>query len=151
MQKLSLNGFNVLKICEGFLPTVTWDKIGKCWNIAFGSTKNMDGTRVTIFQKPITFDEGIALSQDYINECETVVNKYMLQPLLPNQFDAMILFTYNVGVNAFNTSTLAQIVKKEPFNFASINEQLKRWVYSNGVYIKGLENRRDEEYKLYIS
>jgi len=62
-------------------------------------------------------------------------------PLTQYQYDAFVLFTYNVGVNAFCTSN--SVLK--PLNQGRYTEAcngLLRWVYADGKYSKGLYNRR---------
>jgi lysozyme len=67
--------------------------------------------------------------------------------LTPNQWAAVLSWTYNVGVGAACTSTLvAKINRGEPSR--AWCPELKRWVYAGGVRLGGLVKRRDAEYAL---
>jgi lysozyme len=58
-------------------------------------------------------------------------------------------FTYNVGVGAFEKSTLLRKLNGGD-RVAACNE-LPRWVYARGVKLPGLVNRRREEQALCLS
>lgn len=68
-------------------------------------------------------------------------------PLNQHQFDAFVLFTYNVGVNAFCTSNSVL----RPLNqgdYKAACDGLLKWVYAGGKYSQGLYNRRVYERKM---
>lgn len=68
-------------------------------------------------------------------------------PLNQHQYDAFLLFTYNVGVNAFCTSN--SVLK--PLNRGDYEAACKgmlKWTYAGGKYSQGLANRRNYEYKM---
>lgn len=68
-------------------------------------------------------------------------------PLTKNQYDAFVLFTYNVGVNAFCTSkSVLQPLNRG--NYQAACDGLLKWVYADGKYVKGLYNRRVYERKM---
>jgi len=51
--------------------------------------------------------------------------------LYQNQFDALVSFTYNLGIGALRRSTLLQKVKRNP-NGPIIRQDFERWVYAGG-------------------
>ena len=61
-------------------------------------------------------------------------------PLPPETHAAITSFTYNVGVQAFKTSTLRRLLNSG--DIAGACNQLTRWTYDNKVYVQGLMNRR---------
>jgi len=65
-----------------------------------------------------------------------------------NQFDAVVSFTYNVGIGAFISSTLLRKININP-NDESISHEFKKWNKVNGIVMKGLKKRRNEESYLY--
>lgn len=69
--------------------------------------------------------------------------------LTPNQFDALVAFTYNVGVSAEAHSTLCKLVNAR--NFAAVPAEFMKWVYVKGVRSAGLENRRAAERDLFLT
>lgn len=66
------------------------------------------------------------------------------------QFDALVSFTYNVGVSAFSTSTLLRKVQAFPDD-PTIRDEFMRWVYAGGQVVQGLVNRRKKEADYYFS
>ena len=63
--------------------------------------------------------------------------------LSQNQFDALVSFVYNIGVEAFRKSTLLRLLNNG--DYASVPTQMKRWIMDNGVVVRGLINRRQKE------
>lgn len=67
------------------------------------------------------------------------------KPMTPERHAALASFTYNVGINAFRTSTLRQRLNAgDP----QACYQLHRWVYAKGKVLNGLVTRRAKEYEL---
>lgn len=75
--------------------------------------------------------------------CEESINNLVKVPLEQHQFDALVLFIFNVGRQAFAQSTLLRLLNLG--EYVEVPKQLRRWVYSDGKIIKGLKNRREEE------
>lgn len=66
-----------------------------------------------------------------------------------NQFDALVSFAFNVGINAFASSTLLKKVRQNPSDPA-IRHQFNRWVHGGGKVLPGLVSRRKEEADWYF-
>lgn len=66
------------------------------------------------------------------------------------QWDAIVLFVFNVGIGNFKASTLLAKIRINPDDNSIIDEFL-RWVYANGKVMRGLQKRRLTEMKLYFS
>ena len=66
-----------------------------------------------------------------------------------NQFDALVAFTYNVGVAAEAHSTLCKVINAR--NFLAVPAEFMKWVYVKGVRSAGLENRRAAERDLFLT
>jgi lysozyme len=62
---------------------------------------------------------------DDVKEAEDAVNGYVKVALTQNQFDALVSFTFNVGVTAFITSTLLTVLNKGDYESAA--KQFDRW------------------------
>lgn len=67
-------------------------------------------------------------------------------PLNQNQYDALVSFTYNVGVGAYCGSTLVRKLNQGDYTGAC--NELRRWVYAGGKRVQGLANRREAERSL---
>jgi lysozyme len=66
--------------------------------------------------------------------------------LTPNQWAAVLSWTYNVGVGAACKSTLVQKINQGA-EYSAWCPELKRWVYAGGNKLPGLVRRREAEYQ----
>jgi lysozyme len=71
-------------------------------------------------------------------------------PLNNNELNALISFVYNVGINAFKASSLLRLLNSGT-DKKIVAEQFDRWIYDDGVKVKGLINRRKAEKDLFVS
>ncbi len=69
--------------------------------------------------------------------------------LTQNQFDALVSFTFNVGVGAEAASTLLKVLNAG--NYQAAADQFIRWDHVNGVVDPGLTRRRQAEQALFLS
>lgn len=70
-------------------------------------------------------------------------------PLPRKSLDALIIFTFNVGVGNFAKSTLLKKIKADKNNLEAIETEFLKWNKVNGKVVKGLTNRRKKEFDLY--
>ena len=99
----------------------------------------------------ITEPEAEALLQTDLVDFEICVNRSTAGwNLRQCQFDALASFTFNVGVNAFQNSTLLKLIKQGASEKA-IRDEFARWCYSDGRVLKGLQRRRQAEADMYFS
>lgn len=113
----------------------------KVWTIGYGHTKNVKrGDRITEKQADCF------LMQD-LYETEKAINKLVRVPLTQNQYDALCSFVFNVGVGAFNKSTLLAKLNKGDYTGAA--NEFKRWNKAGGVILAGLIRRRQAEEVLF--
>ncbi|MCT4635385.1 MAG: lysozyme, partial [Rickettsiales bacterium] len=66
-----------------------------------------------------------------------------------HQFDALVSFTFNVGVGALQRSTLRSKVNRAEHE--QVPTEFMRWVYAGGKRIIGLVRRRKAELELYLT
>jgi len=86
------------------------------------------------------------LSQD-VQPAEKAVNAGVKVALNQNQFDALVSFTFNVGVGAFTSSTLLKVLNQS--QYGAVPDQLRRWNKAGGNVVQGLVNRRANEISLW--
>ena len=67
----------------------------------------------------------------------------------PNQFSALVVFSYNVGLNALSGSTLLK--KFNSGDTTGASEQFLRWNKVNGQPLEGLTRRREAEKSLFLT
>lgn len=57
------------------------------------------------------------------------------------QFDALVSFAYNLGINRLRTSSLLKTIR-EGGNMRAIKREFKKWVHAGDKTLRGLETRR---------
>lgn len=83
------------------------------------------------------------LFQQDLRPFEVCVRNALSVSLMPHQYDALVSFCFNVGGNAFRSSTLLKRVNEK--RWKGVPGQFRRWKYAGGKVIKGLQNRREKE------
>ena len=73
------------------------------------------------------------------------VRRCVTVPLYQHEFDAYVSLTYNIGGGAFCGSTLVK--KLNAGDYAAACEQILSWNRANGKPLRGLTQRRQQEYK----
>ncbi|HEH9405116.1 lysozyme [Aeromonas salmonicida] len=64
-------------------------------------------------------------------------------PVNQGQFDALVLFSYNVGSKAFESSTLLRKLNAGDYDGAAV--EFRRWNKNDGKVMRGLTRRRAAE------
>lgn len=70
-------------------------------------------------------------------------------PLTQGQFDALVSFSFNVGLGNLQRSTIRMKVNRGDFEGAA--EAFLDWTKAGGKVLKGLVNRRNDERALFLS
>lgn len=118
--------------------------------IGYGSTAYKNGRKIMLGDT-ITEEEAYDMLKFEVDKKAVSVNTLTKDVLLTqNQFDSLVSFAYNVGIGAFQKSTLLKKVKFNS-NDVSIGEQFMRWTVNDGRQLKGLVNRRKAEATLYFT
>lgn len=147
--KISAKGLALIKQYEGF-RSLPYKDGGGVSTIGYGTTFYPNGNRVTMTDSPITEQEATDLLINMVRKYEMSVDSMTRDDINQNQFDALCIFAYNVGVNALKKSTLLKKVNANP-NDESIRVEFVKWIYDEGKKSKGLLNRRQNEAALYFS
>lgn len=145
----SINCVNIIKKFEGLKLKAYPDpgSGGLPITIGYGSTMYDDGKRINLGDV-ITEERATELLYWEVKQKSSAL-KY-LRGLNQNQFDAIVSFVYNVGIGAFESSTLKRLIVNNPSN-PLIRDQFERWNKSRGRILNGLTKRRKEEADLYFS
>lgn len=122
------------------------------WTISAGVTRYHSGKtgRVQKGDKFLFVDEAKALFSRVLKTYEAGVDGLTRDDLAQHEFDALVSFAYNVGVQAFANSTLVTLVNTR-VGLESIGRQFARWVYADGVRVRGLALRRAAEAMCYAT
>ena len=117
--------------------------------IGWGSTMYQDGRKIKMGDV-ITLAQAEELLMWELNKKTIALHGLNLNQ---NQFDACLSFIYNLGIGAFNKSTLLKKIKVNPDD-ATIKDEFMKWnkarVNGQLVELKGLTNRRKFEVALYF-
>jgi len=74
---------------------------------------------------------------------ERTINERVTVPLTQDQFDALVIFMFNIGWPAFLRSTLFKVLNHG--DYENVPDQLMRWNKAGGKVVAGLTNRRKAE------
>jgi lysozyme len=80
---------------------------------------------------------------------EAGVLRLIKVPLTQGQFDALVSFSFNVGLGNLQNSTLRMKVNREEFEGAA--EQFLVWTKAGGKVLPGLVKRRTHEKEMFES
>ena len=140
LMNLGYNGTKILKFFEGCKLTAYQDSVG-VWTIGYGHTKGVyDGMT-------ITQEEAEQMLLTELEEYEGYVEKYVTVPLTQNQFDALVVWVYNLGPTNFRNSTLLKELNSG--NYTAAGKEITRWNKAGGKVLAGLVRRREAEAKLF--
>jgi lysozyme len=141
--KTSINGINLVKKHEGLRLTAYKDQ-GGVLTIGYGHT----GPDVHVGTVWTQSNANEALVKDLVT-AETAINSLVTVTINQNQFDALVDFTYNLGVCNLKSSTLLKLINVSKFYLAS--QQFTSWDHCCGIVNAGLLTRRNEEAKLFLA
>lgn len=139
--KTSQAGVNFIKGFEGDKLTAYQDSVG-VWTIGYGHTGAEVVPAMTITQQQA---EDL-LKHDLIRFEDGVTNAVKV-PLNQCQFDALVCFSYNLGLHNLQTSTLLKLLNNGDYEGAA--GQFAKWDRAGGQVLAGLLRRRNGESALF--
>lgn len=153
MRTLSSNGIAVIKNFEG-LRLNAYRDIAGVWTIGYGSTRYHDGKAIKPGDKLTTEMQADALFKVTLANFISSVSGLVKVVLTQNQFDALVSFTYNVGVGGFQKSTLLKKLNAGDYKGAA--DQFLVWnkitdpETRQKVVFSTLKKRREQERALFL-
>lgn len=138
---------DLIKEFESFSPTAYQDTVG-VWTIGYGSTFYKDGTSVKAGDT-ITRLEAERLFKHVLDQFASEMDSVIKSDLTDCQFGALLSLTYNIGIEAFKSSTILKKINVDPDD-PSIEVQFNRWVKAGGKTSNGLIKRRRKEVDFYF-
>lgn len=149
--RLSDAGLRLLTQFEGFRADAYPDPgsaNGLPVTIGFGSTRWEDGSPIQLGQT-VERERAEAMLRLEVAEVEAAVGDAVTVPITQAIFDALCVFTFNVGIGAFRRSTLLR--KLNAGDYRSAADELLRWDKNDGRVMAGLARRRRAERELFLS
>lgn len=161
--KFSNNGINILKQLEGSVKiadkhVIYDDKTGK--PVAAGAPMPRGATigYGHLIKQGEDFKSGLdeaaatELFRTDVAMAERAVQNNITVPITQNQYDALVIFAYNIGVRNFANSTVVKYVNNPDFRssvYPNLESAWRAWNRTNGAVSPGLINRRQRELNLY--
>ena len=144
---LGLSGASALTLASVIVPelegvryTPYYDVVGML-TVCYGHTG-----KDIVPGKKYTPGECQAMLDKDLQPFAHAVERAVTVPADEYQKAALITFSYNVGISAFQHSTLLRELNAGRFEQAC--EGLKKWTWAGGKQWKGLMNRREVEYEV---
>lgn len=130
--KAQPDGSCVAYLCPAGVPTIGWGctegvKLGMRW----------------------TREEAEAGLLRELAKAQAAVVRLVTVPINQQQFDALVSFTYNVGIGAIQRSTLLRKLNRHDYDGAE--REFSRWTRGGGRVLRGLVRRRKREAMLFAS
>ena len=146
---VSEQGLEFIERHEGFDGNLYNDQAGYC-TIGYGHLVHKSPCNGT---EPLEFLNGISgqrAGQLLLQDSQTAVNGItgsVVVGLAQYEFDSLTSFVFNVGVHAFEISTLLR--KLNGGDYGSVPSEMNRFVYAGGVVLPVLVSRRKDEGRLF--
>lgn len=162
--KFSNNGIELLKQLEGCVKKgdkhiVYDDKTGRPVDggapLPHGATIGY-GHLIKLgenFSGGITERVATELLRADIAIAERAVQNNITVPLMQNQYDALVIFAYNIGANNFAKSTVVKYINNPNFHssiYPNLESAWRAWNKSGGRVMGGLSRRRNAELHLFV-
>ncbi len=144
--KVSRSGIELLKDFEGLRRQSAQLPDGR-WTIGYGHTKS---ARAGV---TITEADAAALLQYDLIEVVNAVNDWIFTPVTQNQFDALVCFAFNLGLEAFRASTVLRRVNEGSMLQAAWSLEMWRKAEFEGheFVVDALVRRRAAEKALFLT
>ena len=117
------------------------------WTVGVGHLIGDGKTLPDSWNKTFTLDEVYDILAKDVVRFERGVNKYITVPLRQNEFDALVSFSFNLGLGVLQRSTLRQALNRGDKEGAIAS--LLKYNKAGGKVLKGLDNRRKDEAALF--
>lgn len=139
---------NMIKHHEGFVRKPYQDPIG-LWTVGVGHLIG-DGKKLPKeWNKEFTDEEVDNILCEDLERFEIGIQRLTKVSLTQSQFDALVSFSFNVGLGNFQSSTLRSKLNRGDYEGAS--NEFPKWRKAGGKILKGLVRRRADEKALFLS
>jgi len=132
----------------------------KLWTIGVGHVLYPDQGKMAINERDgyqLRPEDNRVFTQEEVNNIlkadlkrfEQGVDKYITTQLTQGMFDALVSFSFNVGLGTLQRSTLRMKLNRGDKDGAA--EELLKYCMAGGKILKGLQNRRIDEKAMFLS
>jgi lysozyme len=138
----------MIKHHEGFVRKPYQDPIG-LWTVGVGHLIG-DGKKLPKeWDKEFTDEEVDNILCEDLERFEIGIQRLTKVSLTQGQFDALVSFSFNVGLGNYQSSTLRTKLNRGDYEGAS--NEFWKWRRAGGKILKGLVKRRADEKALFLS
>lgn len=102
-----------------------------------------------IYKDGITRQKAFIMMQDVIPKYEQIIKDHVTKPLTQTEWDALVIFVYNLGETKFVGSSVQKMLCGEIGRYPTLEKAWKAWNKDNGVVKSGIVNRRNIEWNLF--
>lgn len=143
MHKTSEAGKAKLKLREG-LRSKAYKCSAGAWTVGYGNTYNPFDNQKVLPTTTITEAEATLWFEKALAPYEKAINDWVTVSLTQNQFDALVSFTYNIGVAGFKRSNTLKELNKG--NYEKAADYFYGWLIP-----ADLRTRRDSEHEQFMT
>ena len=101
------------------------------------------------FLNGITEQQATELLRQDLKPREILVNSSVLVPLFQHEYDAKVIFCFNIGNNGFSSS--GALRKLNAGKYSEVPDEMMKWNKAGGQVSQGLINRRTEEVEIFTN
>ena len=146
--KISHKGLELIKHYEG-VKLRPYKCPARLWTVGCGHLMGDGLSLPDSWNRLFTMDEVDALLAKDVTRFERGVERYCPVKLTQSQFDALVSFSFNLGLGTLQRSSVRQKINRGDFEGAK--KSLLRYNKAGGNILKGLDLRRKDEYALLMS
>lgn len=114
-----------------------------------------NNTEFKKFINGITDEEAVHIFRNDVNSFAEEVDSLITSEIDQHQFDACVIFAYNIGKTGFSNSSAIKLINNPNAvtNYSSLETAWKAWnkqtIDGRKQIVNGLINRREKEWKLF--
>ena len=140
--RCSQEGLELIKKFEG-CKLKSYKCSAGVWTIGYGHTEDVKEGDI------VSSQEADKLLRADVFKFEEYVDDNVMVELTQNQFDALVAWTFNLGVGNLRNSTMLKELNNSKFD--KVPSEIKRWNKAAGKTLDGLVRRRQAESLLFES
>lgn len=144
---LSAEGINLIKRFEG-VRSRPYRCSAKLWTVGVGHLIGDGKSLPDSWNRTFTEEEINALLIRDLNRFERGIRMYIKVPLRQCEYDSLCSFAFNLGLGTLQRSTLRQNINRNDKEGAA--KEILKYCRAGGKIIRGLQIRREAEYRMFL-
>jgi len=145
--EISENGLKLLSEWEGEILHIYKDSAGLP-TVGVGHLLTKEERVGGKYEGGITHEQAMQILTNDLRRFERTVNDGVKVALNQNQYDALVIFAFNIGDGGFLSSTALRKINAKEFD--RVPDAMQMWNKAGGKIDDGLINRRKKEIKLFL-